>query len=177
MLPTSANSSSSVNDCGASVYNCEADLEFIQTSKCIYTKWHFYMGDFPLFPSNWGNHVRRVNFCAYLILLLMPHGEETTEADTEMGVFKQMLKSTEERRFVYTLINKIKSELNFPAKHSLMKWFKIALKQFVIARIFYLLKQEKTNVSTEISDTRERMRSPTNRPTGCCNDLREAAGD
>lgn len=50
MLPTSANSSSSANDCGANVYNSEADLKFIQTSKSIYTKWHFYMGDFP-FPS------------------------------------------------------------------------------------------------------------------------------
>lgn len=37
MLPTSANSSSSANDCGANVYNSEADLKFIQTSKSIYT--------------------------------------------------------------------------------------------------------------------------------------------
>ena len=50
MLPTSANSSSSVNDCGASVYNSEADLAFIHTAECVYTKGHFCMADFPLFP-------------------------------------------------------------------------------------------------------------------------------
>lgn len=38
MLPTSANSSFSVNDCGASVYNSEADLAFIQTAEYIYSK-------------------------------------------------------------------------------------------------------------------------------------------
>lgn len=58
MLPTSANSSSSANDCGANVYNSEADLKFIQTSKSIYTKCHFYMGDFPFSLANWGNHTR-----------------------------------------------------------------------------------------------------------------------
>lgn len=61
MLPTSANSSSSVNDCEANVYNSEADLKFIQTSKCIYTKWHFDMGDFPFSLSNRGNLTRGVD--------------------------------------------------------------------------------------------------------------------
>lgn len=57
MLPTSANSSSSVNDCGASVYNSEADLAFIHTAECVYTEWHFCMRDpppSPLSPLYWG---------------------------------------------------------------------------------------------------------------------------
>lgn len=52
MLPTtSVNSSSTANDCKASVYNSEADLVFIQTTECIYTKLRFYMGAFPLSPK------------------------------------------------------------------------------------------------------------------------------
>lgn len=38
MLPTSANSSSFANERRAGVYNSEADLTFIQTAECIYTK-------------------------------------------------------------------------------------------------------------------------------------------